>query len=277
MQCAHAHGLLLILPVQYKKYTHAVHACNGQTSLRGNVTVMDSTSVRLARRARARRHHERYARAAKTRRKHEDFCPESRTNVPKLPRLSGSQCLVTAKEGQSCKYKHAQVQCGGKGSHQQQFSGSASKCGCGGVRTVKTLCGHSSDTALTTAQRRRHGGSHTREMAPIKPAPNEACMPSPSFSWMVREKTKGLNLSEELLTGVKEMSSQLRIVNWLWDGGKMADHSTAASSNLVLVRRNSPNWFDIPHLTAPPEGQLTPLSANSDLKSDYELELMEIM
>ncbi len=148
--------------------------------------------------------------------------------------------------------------------------------------------GHVSDTALTVtaaARRRRpQRGRRLRRMSPIsqavldEPIPH-LVPPSPPLSQLVREKTEGMNLAEGLLTDIKEMNSQLHIVNWLWGERRESGNNPFATSsgNLVLVRRNSYNWFDIPRLTAPREDQLTPLSVNSDLTSDYEEELMEIM
>ena len=124
--------------------------------------------------------------------------------------------------------------------------------------------------------------------------------PSPALSRMVRKKTEGLNISENTLQQIKEMSSHLRIVNWLWDSTQIplqagrkakscrgaspsaATTVTTNSDNLVVVQRGSDtNWFDLPrenyHQETCRQEQLSPISVNSDFKSDYEDELMSLV
>ena len=123
--------------------------------------------------------------------------------------------------------------------------------------------------------------------------------PSPALSRMVRQKTESLNISETTLQQIKEMSSHLRIVNWLWDSTQLplqgekkarsckaaspgaATTMTSNSDNLVVVRRGSgANWFDMPrvnHQEACRQEQMSPVSINSDFKSDYEDELMSLV
>ena len=132
---------------------------------------------------------------------------------------------------------------------------------------------------------------------------------SPALSRMVRQKTENLNISKSTLQQIKEMSSHLRIVNWLWDStneippqhardGRAAGRKaksfkasspgaattvTSKSDNLVLVRKGADaNWFDLPRVGRCQEvvcgqEQLSPISINSDLKSDYEDELMSLV
>ena len=56
---------------------------------------------------------------------------------------------------------------------------------------------------------------------------------------------------------------------------------TSNSDNLVVVRRGSgANWFDMPrvnHQEACRQEQMSPVSINSDFKSDYEDELMSLV
>ena len=152
----------------------------------------------------------------------------------------------------------------------------------------KSHSGHFSDTALCVRQKKRR---RKRMGDTIQPVPEEPALPhlppSPSVSRMVREKTEGLNLSDTLLQEIKEMSRHLRIVNWLWDSQRMplrgrghrqpSNPGTKSSSgNLVIVRRNSHNWFDTPRLQAPRE-ELTPVSVDPELQSDYEEELLQLM
>ena len=112
--------------------------------------------------------------------------------------------------------------------------------------------------------------------------------PSPSLSRMVQKKTETLNISDNVLEQIKEMSSHLRIVNWLWDSTRVplnktgtqkkrgVSPSTTNSSNLVVVRGTSEgNWFDMPRQAR--QEQLSPISANSDLNSDFEEELMHLL
>lgn len=123
--------------------------------------------------------------------------------------------------------------------------------------------------------------------------------PSPTLSRMVRKKTESLNISENTLQQIKEISSHLRIVNWLWDSNRLpleagrkarscrgtspsaATTVTTHSDNLVVVRRGSEsNWFDWPR-EIPQEAyrqeQLSPVSINSEFNSDYEDELMSLV
>lgn len=125
--------------------------------------------------------------------------------------------------------------------------------------------------------------------------------PSPTLSRMVRQKTEGLNISENTLQQIKEMSSHLRIVNWLWDSTQLpleagrkarscrgaspsaATTVTTTSDNLVVVRGHSDaNWFDLPRENYHEQEtcrqeQLSPVSIDSDFKSDYEDELMSLV
>jgi hypothetical protein len=126
--------------------------------------------------------------------------------------------------------------------------------------------------------------------------------PSPALSRMVRQKTESLNISETTLQQIKEMNSHLRIVNWLWDstqlplggGGRKARSCrgtspgaattvTTNSDNLVVVRKGAgANWFDLPRVNHQEaavcrQEQMSPVSANSDFKSDYEDELMSLV
>ena len=126
--------------------------------------------------------------------------------------------------------------------------------------------------------------------------------PSPALSRMVRQKTESLNISETTLQQIKEMSSHLRIVNWLWDSTQLplqqqgagrkarscrgtspsaATTVTTNSDNLVVVRKGAgANWFDLPrvnHQEVCRQEQLSPVSINSDFKSDYEDELMSLV
>lgn len=126
--------------------------------------------------------------------------------------------------------------------------------------------------------------------------------PSPALSRMVRQKTESLNISETTLQQIKEMSSHLRIVNWLWDSTQLplqqqgarrkarscrgtspsaATTVTTNSDNLVVVRKGvGANWFDLPrvnHQEVCRQEQLSPVSINSDFKSDYEDELMSLV
>ena len=123
--------------------------------------------------------------------------------------------------------------------------------------------------------------------------------PSPTISRMVRRKTEALNVSENTLQQIKEMSSHLRIVNWLWDSrelplqaGRKAKSLKAASpgasttvttnsDNLVVVRRGTgSNWFDWPRENLQEvcrQEQPSPVSINSEFKSDYEDELMSLV
>ena len=124
--------------------------------------------------------------------------------------------------------------------------------------------------------------------------------PSPTLSQMVRQKTESLNIPETTLKQIKEMSSHLRIVNWLWDSTQLplqgsgrkaqscraaspsaATTVTANSDNLVVVRKGAgANWFDLPrvnHQEMCRQEQLSPVSINSDFKSDYEDELMSLV
>ena len=124
--------------------------------------------------------------------------------------------------------------------------------------------------------------------------------PSPALSRMVRQKTESLNISETTLQQIKEMSSHLRIVNWLLDSTQLplqgagrkarscrgaspgaATTVTSNSDNLVVVRKGAgANWFDLPrmnHQEVCRQEQLSPVSINSDFKSDYEDELMSLV
>lgn len=123
---------------------------------------------------------------------------------------------------------------------------------------------------------------------------------SPALSRMVRRKTESLNISETTLQQIKEMSSHLRIVNWLLDSTQLplqgagrkarscrgaspsaATTVTSNSDNLVVVRKGvGSNWFDLPrvnHQEVCRQEQLSPVSINSDFKSDYEDELMSLV
>ena len=123
---------------------------------------------------------------------------------------------------------------------------------------------------------------------------------------LLREKTRGMNLSENILMEVQEMSKHLDIVNWLLepkarrhDSSLCKDNQAArkdslnASSltNLVMVRQGSLNWFDVPreflvsseendelddNCRDDPESCLTPLSVHSELLSDDEEEIRKI-
>ena len=129
--------------------------------------------------------------------------------------------------------------------------------------------------------------------------------PSPALSQMVRQKTESLNISETTLQQIKEMNSHLRIVNWLWDSTQLplaggasrrkarscrgtspgaATTVTTHSDNLVVVRKGAgANWFDLPRVNHHQEAavcrqdQMSPVSVNSDFKSDYEDELMSLV
>lgn len=127
--------------------------------------------------------------------------------------------------------------------------------------------------------------------------------PSPALSRMVRQKTESLNISETTLQQIKEMNSHLRIVNWLWDSTQLplgaaagrkarscrgtspsaATTVTTNSDNLVVVRKGTgANWFDLPRVNHHQDvvcrrEQLSPVSINSDFKSDYEDELMSLV
>ena len=147
--------------------------------------------------------------------------------------------------------------------------------------------------------------SLTEKVAPKQPKPVIADLlpsnpPSPTLSRMVRKKTEALDISETTLQQIKEMSSHLRIVNWLWDSKQLplqagrrakslraaspgaATNVTTTSDNLVVVRGGgNVNWFDLPrknyHEPYGRQEQLSPLSVNSEFKSDYEDELMSLV
>ena len=150
------------------------------------------------------------------------------------------------------------------------------------------------------------GGSGTQDETKRQPVIADVLPsnpPSPALSRMVRQKTESLNISETTLQQIKEMNSHLRIVNWLWDstqlplgagGGRKAKSCrgtspsaattvTTNSDNLVVVRRGAgANWFDLPRVNHRQEAvgrqeQLSPVSIDSDFKSDYEDELMSLV
>lgn len=144
------------------------------------------------------------------------------------------------------------------------------------------------------------GNAETKQHNPVIANVFPSNPPSPALSRMVRKKTEGLNISENTLQQIKEMSSHLRIVNWLWDSTQLPLQAgrkarscrgatpsatttvTTNSDNLVVVQRGAgTNWFDLPrenyHQESCRQEQLSPISVNSDFKSDYEDELMSLV
>ena len=67
--------------------------------------------------------------------------------------------------------------------------------------------------------------------------------PSPTLSRMVRKKTEALDISETTLQQIKEMSSHLRIVNWLWDSKQLPlkAAATGAGRKAKSLRAASPS------------------------------------
>lgn len=145
--------------------------------------------------------------------------------------------------------------------------------------------GNLSDTAVCVQRQvhdRRRKIKRGIELAPKDPALLQpSCSPtSPTLSCLVQQKTEGMNLSDVMLQEIKEMSGHLRIVNWLWDSQCVMPHppspGAATSGNLVVVRRSSHNWFDVPQLMDIRD-ELSPISLNSELMSDFEDELIGLM
>ncbi len=125
-----------------------------------------------------------------------------------------------------------------------------------------------------------------------------------SLSRLLKEKTQGLNLSENILTEVQEMSKHLSIVNWLLEPrrpqgqvgstalkkvpGKESLNVPSSLNNLVMVRQGSLNWFDVPRqflVNSKENEELhdhdrdhcpTRLSVHSELLSDDEEEIRKI-
>ena len=132
-----------------------------------------------------------------------------------------------------------------------------------------------------------------------KPLPQIPSSPPPYLSRTVREKTE--SQTDSMLTDIKEMNSHMRIVNWLWDSnnrlplskdpahlphppstkrpkGRGGSPSSTVSGNLVLVRQSSQNWFDAPRLPMDTRREeMSPISQNSELKSDFEDELTTLI
>ena len=132
---------------------------------------------------------------------------------------------------------------------------------------------------------------------------------APTFSRMVREKTKGLDISENVLQEVIEMNNNLQVVNWMLEptanhrvplpsyfhGNGGPNEVAAPVGNLVMVRGGPTggNWFDQPkrcvflgetedpdpanHERMKEEELFSPLSTHSDLLSDYEEELKNLI
>eukprot|EP00731_Ephydatia_muelleri_P028184 Em0019g1057a len=265
---------------------------------------MDATSRKLIRRARLRRSHERHARTTakgfnKKRQAHEEPQPEayqhmcdsdqlltsidaSHSTVPSLPSLSDSQSL-TAKHKN---HKHQRRSRVSKGCLSDSYEPACKEYSDGKL----SRGGNTSDTAVVCSRqppalvekpRRR-----MRTRRPTQPdsddAPEEQ-LHSLALSQMLKQKTEDLNLPDETLQEIKEMSGRLKIVNWLLDSGtvplcagsKVSTNSTytTSSGNLVVVRRSSNNWFDAPRFVT---REFSPVSLNSELKSDFEEELSSL-
>ena len=207
----------------------------------------------------------------------EDGCSTTtQSTIPSLPSLEGSQYL-TGREPMLDQRHHKRV---------------ARSERCLWDSDVPAVLGRSdeergywhgnlSDTAVYV-QRQVHDGRRKikkgTNLVNEEPAlPQLSCSaPSPTLSRLVQQKTEGMKLSDAVLEEIKEMSGHLRIVNWLWDSQCVVPHppnpAPATSGNLVVVRRNSHNWFDQPQLKDIRE-VLSPISLNSELMSDFEDEL----
>lgn len=268
---------------------------------------MDATSRKLIRRARLRRSHDRHARAAakgyKKRQgiEHEDQRPEAdqyvydsdrrfnsinapQSTVPNLPSLSDSQSLT----GTHKSYRHQRRTRVPDGCPSDSYEPPSRKHSDNGKLSRG---GNASDTAAVCSrqppaeqvvkpQRRHRGKRSTQSDSEILPDERTLIL-----SRMLKKKAEELNLPDDKLQEIKEMSGRLKIVNWLLDSGtvplcantdsKESTNSTytTSSGNLVVVRRSSNNWFDAPRFVT---REFSPISLNSELKSDFEEELSSL-
>ena len=267
---------------------------------------MDATSRKLIRRARLRRSHDRHARAAAKGYKkkqgpeyeeprqganqhmHENdrelasICA-SQSTIPSLPSLSDSQSLT----GKLKNHKHQRRSRVSNGCLSDSYEPPCKEDSDGKL----SRGGNTSDTAVLCSRqpppaqvekprinRQRSKRSTQTGSDVIKPVPEE---PSLLLSRMLRQKTEDLKLPDETLQEIKEMSGRLKIVNWLLDSGTVPLNKvsttnstyTTSSGNLVVVRRSSNNWFDAPRFVT---RDFSPVSLNSELKSDFEEELSSL-
>ena len=263
---------------------------------------MDATSRKLVRRARLRRSHDRHARAAAKGYKKKQgperdgqrpptsqhmydsdqqlsstYAPHS--TVPSLPTLSDSQSL-TGKQN----YKHQRRSRVSNGCLSDSYEPPCKEDSDGKL----SRGGNTSDTAVVCLRQplpakigkpRRHHRSIQTDSDFIPEEPRLV------LSRMLKQKTEDLKLPDETLQEIKEMNGHLKIVNWLLDSGtvplcanassKVSTNSTytTSSGNLVVVRRSSNNWFDAPRFAT---REFSPVSLNSELKSDFEEELSNL-
>ena len=264
---------------------------------------MDATSRKLIRRARLRRSHERHARAAakginnKKRQGHEEQQrPEayqhkydsdqqltsiaaSHSTVPSLPSLSDSQSL-TAKHKNDNHRRHSRVSNGClSDSYEPPCKDNSDGKLSRGRNTSDTVVVCSRQPPALVEKPRRRLRTRRLTQPDSDDAPEEQ-QHSLALSRMLKQKTEELNLPDETLQEIKEMSGRLKIVNWLLDSGtvplcaKVSTNSTytTSSGNLVVVR-SSNNWFDAPRFVA---REFSPVSLNSELKSDFEEELSSL-